>query len=158
MGYPHIWMLVVGDSFTASYPATAESVPLARADVTAFAEQAGVEAEELDSIRLAVSEAVANAVLHAYEQPNGSIQVSVNYLPGELWLFVGDSGSGFRVRHNSRGLGLGLALIARLADDFEILSRGTGGTELRMQFKLEELAQASDQDWRGSVASAASPA
>ena len=34
------------------------------------------------------------------------------------------------------GLGLGLALIAQLADDFQIHSRGTGGTELQMRFNL----------------------
>lgn len=151
-------MLVAGDSFSASYPAAAASVPAARAEVSEFAERAGAGPDELDTIRLAVSEAMANAVLHAYEQSPGTISVSATYLPGELWLFVADAGSGFRVRRNSRGLGLGLALIARLVDDFEILSRGAGGTELRMLFRLDALAASDDQGWRGSVASAASPA
>jgi len=151
-------MLAAGDSFSASYPATPASVPRARADATEFAERAGASPDKLDTIRLAVSEAVANGVLHAYDQPDGTISVSLNYLPGELWLFVSDSGTGFRVRRRSRGLGLGLALIARLVDDLQILSRGTGGTELRMLFKLDSVTAGEDQPRRGSVASAASPA
>jgi anti-sigma regulatory factor (Ser/Thr protein kinase) len=130
-------MLTPGDSYTESYPAVAESVPRARAAVTAFAEDAGARQDRLQSIRLAASEAVTNAVLHAYQGGKpGSIQISISYLDGELWLLIADSGSGLRARGDSPGLGLGLALIAQLADDFRIHSRGLGGTELQMRFEL----------------------
>lgn len=149
-------MLHPGETFARSYPACAGSVPLARAEVTEFARAAGIDDCQLEQIRLAVSEAVTNAVLHAYERPGGSVSISVTYLPGELWLLVSDQGDGLRVRR-SQGLGLGLALIAQLADDLQILSRGTGGTELRMQFRLGE-APAPPQPPRGSASSAAAPA
>jgi anti-sigma regulatory factor (Ser/Thr protein kinase) len=37
---------------------------------------------------------------------------------------------------DGRGLGLGLALIAQLADEFQIVRRASGGTQLQMRFRL----------------------
>ena len=150
-------MLNPGDTFSWSYPACAESVPRARADLTSFAYAAGAEGDRLELIRLATTEALTNAVLHAYEQPGGTVELTAAYVSGELWLIVSDQGAGLRVRRQSRGLGLGLALIAQLVDDFQLLSRATGGTELRMQFKLAEVPSET-HSWRGSVSSAATPA
>ena len=55
------------------------------------------------------------------------------------------------------------SLVAQLVDDFQILSRATGGTELRMQFKLEPSEKPATRAQRrhvrrGSVSSAATPA
>lgn len=150
-------MLSPGESLTRSYPADAESVRRGRAELTDFARMAGARDERLEAVRLAVSEAMTNAVLHAYEEPGGRVSLSATYVAGELWVFVADQGAGLRVRRDRRGLGLGLAVIARLVDDFQIVSRATGGTEIRMQFKLEP-AEFADQGPRGSVASAVSPA
>lgn len=130
-------MLVPGETFSTSYPAVAEAVPAARNTLTEFARRAGATEERLQAIRLAASEAITNAVLHAYElAERGEVHVSASYVEGELWVLVSDSGHGMRRRDDSPGLGLGLALVAQLADDFQILSRGSGGTELRMRFSL----------------------
>ena len=130
-------MLFPGDSFSSSYPAVPESVAPARQALTDFARQAGGTDEQMDAVRLAASEAVTNAVLHAYETGDaGEVYVSASYIDDELWLLIGDSGHGMRARDNSPGLGLGLALIAQMTDEFQILSRGSGGTELRMRFSL----------------------
>jgi serine/threonine-protein kinase RsbW len=130
-------MLVPGETFSASYPAVSDSVAAARNVLTDFAGAAGADEDQLHAIRLAASEAITNAIIHAYEQPaRGEVHVSASYVEGELWLLIADAGHGMRARANSPGLGLGLALIAQIADDFQILSRGSGGTELRMRFDL----------------------
>lgn len=148
-----------GKGFSQTYPAVADSVPSARTELTEFVAEAGAGGERLEAIRLAVSEAVTNGVLHAYNGSNGSIHVSASQAGEELWLFIADDGSGLRPRGPHSGLGLGLALIAQLADEFQILSRSTGGTELRMQFKLANRPRGDDQrQRRGSVSSAAVPA
>lgn len=109
----------------------------ARAAVTAFAEEAGARGERLETIRLAVSEAVTNAVQHAYRgRRGGTVNLCASYVQDELWLLIADSGSGLRAHSNRPGLGLGLMLIAQLADDFQIHSRAAGGTELQMRFRL----------------------
>ena len=157
--------MACGETFCETYPAVPESVPVARAALTAFASQAGAMGERLDAIRLAASEAVTNAVMHAYEKAGsdtgagcGAIQVSASYVQSEVWLLIADSGSGLRARGDSPGLGLGLALIAQLADDLQILSRGTGGTELRMRFELRSPQSRPSGHPLGSVSMAVSPA
>ena len=126
-----------GETFSATYEAVPEAVPTARRALTDFAREAGARGERLHAVKLASSEAITNVVMHAYEQSEtGEVQVSASYIEDELWVLVADSGHGLRPRDNSPGLGLGLALIAGLADEFQILSRGSGGTELRMRFDL----------------------
>jgi two-component sensor histidine kinase len=79
-------------------------------------------------------------------------------------VLIADDGTGLRPRGPHSGLGLGLALIAQLADDFQILSRAGGGTELRMQFRLADGNDPArdEHDGRdqlgGSVSSATVPA
>jgi serine/threonine-protein kinase RsbW len=142
-------MLIPGETFSESFPAVPEAVADARNALTDFARDAGADSDRLEAIRLAASEAVTNAVMHAYDAgQKGAVQVSASYVENELWLLVGDSGNGLRPRSNSPGLGLGLALIAQLADEFQIISRGSGGTELRLRFKLAAPRRRSDQGTR----------
>jgi len=120
-----------------SYPATPSSVPWARKVVAAFAVEAGIGGPRLEDIRVAVSEAVTNAVAYAYEGPPGEIHVLAAALLGELWIVVADDGEGMRERRgDTRGLGLGLGLMARLSDALTILTRSSGGVEVRMRFDL----------------------
>jgi stage II sporulation protein AB (anti-sigma F factor) len=161
-------MLIPGETFSESYPAAPDAVAQARTALTDFARNAGANQEQLDAVRLATSEAVTNAVMHAYDRgQKGTVQVSASYIENELWLLVADAGHGLRPRSNSPGLGLGLALIAQLADEFQILSRGSGGTELRLRFKLPTRKRRSGptpkgsrngRQARGSVSTALSPA
>jgi anti-sigma regulatory factor (Ser/Thr protein kinase) len=137
-------MLLPGETFSASYPAVPEAVAAARKALTGFACEAGASGEQLQAVRLAASEAVTNVVMHAYERSeNGEVHVSASYVEDELWLLISDAGHGIRPRDNSPGLGLGLVLIAQLADEFQVLTRGSGGTELRMRFDLSSGGPAS---------------
>jgi serine/threonine-protein kinase RsbW len=152
-----------GEAYSESFPAVAESVPRARAAVTDFAERAGATEERLQAIQLAASEAVTNAIRHAYADPRqaGEVEIAACRAENELWLLVADSGTGLRASSRAPGLGLGLPLIAQLADDFEILSRGTGGTEVRLRFKLRTREREPDEpraQLRGSFSRAISPA
>src|SRR5438270_10506247 len=109
--------MIVEKDLRDSYPAVAGSVPRAREAVAAIAALAGASDERIDSVRLAVSEAVTNAVVHAYEGQDGEIEVSAKVDDHELEVEVDDDGRGLRAgaRH---GLGLGLALIALSSDTF----------------------------------------
>ncbi len=51
-----------------SFPAAPESVPRARALVATYAARAGAEGSRLDAVKLAVSEAATNVVVHAYRE------------------------------------------------------------------------------------------
>jgi anti-sigma regulatory factor (Ser/Thr protein kinase) len=126
--------------------------------VTELAEAVGVSGEQLDAVRLAVSEALTNVVVHAYGGGSGLIHVSAAHAAGELWVLVADDGSGLHARDHSPGLGIGLALIAEISDGFAVVERSCGGTELRVRFAIEPTVPPADGHAGGSSASAASPA
>jgi len=124
----------VQESLSESYPATPAAVPAARHAVGDYAVVAGAGPDQLDAIRLAVSEAVTNAVKHAYPDGGGEIHMTAAALDGELWILVADEGVGVHTPTQDPGLGLGLALIADACEEFVITERAEGGTEARMRF------------------------
>lgn len=168
-------MIDLVQSLSESFPAIPRSLPVARRAVTALAADACATPEQIADIRLAVSEAVTNVILHAYGNGAGAIHLAAAVLEGELWVLIGDDGGGLRSRSGRSGLGLGLALIAQASDELTIVNRSGGGTELRMRFRLDVveapavqapaggrevpagLVAAVNQS-RGSVLSAISPA
>ena len=100
---------------------------------------AGAAGERLDEIRLAVSEALTNAVVHAYRNGEaGRLHVTAAVASDELWVLIGDDGRGLHAWNDSRGLGIGLSLISGLSDDFAIVTRASGGTEVQMRFDLRK--------------------
>lgn len=141
-----------------TFPAVPASVPQARHAVERFAEAAGMTGDDLDSLRLAVSEAISNVVRHAYRSgEEGAIHVLAAIAGDELWVLIGDDGHGLQAVSDDPGLGVGLALIASVSDHFAVINRSGGGTELRMRFQLARLPRRlarPARHRRGSVASA----
>lgn len=130
-------MIAVRHRLNESLPAVAASVPRARTLAARFAREAGLSQERLHRLRLAVSEAVTNVVVHAYRGRPGTVSVAAAIAAGELWVLISDSGCGYQTPSDSPGLGLGLALIADACDDFVIAERAEGGTEARLLFTLD---------------------
>jgi anti-sigma regulatory factor (Ser/Thr protein kinase) len=123
----------------AVYPAVAQAVTSARHELAAYAERMGINGERLDSVRLAVSEAVANAVLHAYRGEPGAIRLTAAVTGGMLRVTVADHGCGHRMPAEKPGLGLGFGLMATASDEFE-LADGNPGTQVRLVFLLDASA------------------
>jgi anti-sigma regulatory factor (Ser/Thr protein kinase) len=90
------------------------------------------------AIEVAVSEAVSNAVVHAYRESAepGRIAVRAAFDATVLHVEVIDTGVGMRPRADSPGLGLGLPLIAQLAAHLDITS--DGGTRVKMAFAVRD--------------------
>jgi anti-sigma regulatory factor (Ser/Thr protein kinase) len=118
-------------------PATAEAVGEIRGEVRAFAAAHGANPAALASIVLAIDEAVANVVQHAYLDAPGSVCVEADIEDGEIELVVIDEGEGFTVGSPPRsGLGLGLGLMRDGTNAFEIRDRPAGGVEVWLSFRL----------------------
>ncbi len=114
------------------------AVPLARSVLTSVAERAGVPATVREAMALAVTEACANVVLHAYPDAPGDLEVRAGKTGTAVIVEVADDGQGLVARIENPRLGLGLPLIAQLADAFEIRTgRKRPGLVLRMQFDLD---------------------
>ena len=133
-------MIALRESLKESLPAIAASVPRARALVADFARHRGLSGEHLDRLRLAVSEAVTNVVVHAYRDRPGSLTIAGAVASGELLVLVSDTGCGYQTPSRKPGLGLGLMLMADQCDEFVIAERAEGGTEARLMFVLDGAA------------------
>jgi serine/threonine-protein kinase RsbW len=111
------------------------SVSLARHALAEFVAGRSIEGP---AVEVAVSEAVSNAVVHAYRETSdpGRIVVRAEFADARLRVAVSDRGLGMRPRADSPGLGLGLPLIAQLATHVDITSEG--GTTVLMDFALRD--------------------
>jgi serine/threonine-protein kinase RsbW len=114
-------------------PAEPRSIRAIREAVRKFA--AEHEVPDLDGIALALSEAATNVVLHAYRDGSrGDVRVVACAEPERLVVVVRDYGCGMRPRHDSPGMGVGLAVIGHLVTHLNVEAPEGDGTRLRMHF------------------------
>jgi anti-sigma regulatory factor (Ser/Thr protein kinase) len=118
-----------------SLPARAENVALVRQVIGALAEALAFPPKTIEDIRLAVTEACTNVVRHAYRDREGPLEIVIEPSGDRLTVVVGDRGTGIMPNPASDGPGLGLPLIAALADSFDIDHAPHRGSRLSMQFQ-----------------------
>src|ERR1700754_235878 len=99
----------VTDTFARSYEAAPSAVARARSELASFASDAGASGGLVDGVRLAVSEAVTNAVRHAYPRTPGEVRVLARVGRDTLEVIVADDGCGVHSESDGKGLGFGLA-------------------------------------------------
>jgi serine/threonine-protein kinase RsbW len=118
-------------------PARAENVAVVRHAISGLGEALGIDDQTLSDVKLAVTEACTNAVVHAYPDGEGPLEVAAYVSARRLMLVVRDEGRGIVPRTDSPGLGLGLPLIATLAEALELGTDDLEHTEVRMTFRLD---------------------
>lgn len=120
-------------------PSRAEYVLLARLVVSQIGQMAGLGQGEVYDLKLAVTEAVTNAIRHAEVE---SFEIEYVARPRTVEITVRDAGEGFdagdlSTTPDSQG-GFGLAVIGNLVDEVILDSTGKGGTELKMVYRSPE--------------------
>jgi serine/threonine-protein kinase RsbW len=135
----------VSDRYTLVFPARPEYLVLARLALTGVARLAPVDEEALADLRLAVTEAAANACRHAYGDDGGDVTVHLALREDDLLeVVVEDDGPGFDEetveQWDAQALGedgMGIAIIRAVAENVEIGPRQDGtGTRLRFTRSL----------------------
>lgn len=121
-------------------PGAAESVGEIRAAVAQLAVDCGFSEQKVEAIRLAVSEAVSNAVIHGYSENPGQVTVSAELDEDRvLEVVIADQGRGMLPHRDSDGLGLGVPLMTTLSDHVEIISAtDMTGTEVHLYFRIAD--------------------
>jgi len=119
-------------------PARAENVAVIRHALGGLGDALGLDPGDLADMKLAVTEACTNVVMHAYpEDVDGELWVSATLGEDTIAIAVRDAGRGITPRPDSPGLGLGLPLIASLAEHLEVGSGDSdASTEVTMVFRL----------------------
>lgn len=120
-------------------PAVAENVAVVRHAFGGLGEVLDISDQAVSDIKLAVTEACTNVVVHAYPGGAGPMGVRAHIADRRLTVVVTDQGRGILPRADSPGLGLGLPLIATLAESLELGKGADDETEVRMTFTLDVL-------------------
>jgi serine/threonine-protein kinase RsbW len=111
-----------------SIAARPHNIVIVRQVVGALAEAFGLPPASCFDVQLAVTEACANVVRHAYEDGRGPIEITVDPEADALKIVVADHGRGIGPSPDTDGPGLGLPMIAALTEKLAIdHPPGTGG-------------------------------
>ena len=124
-------------AFIATYGIRSDSAARARSALADFATRQGVVPDTVDAVKLAVSEAVTNAIVHAYGGGghSGKVRVAAGVRDGHIWISVEDDGCGHVTPSTRPGLGYGLRVIQQVVEHANITERPDGGTTVLMQFR-----------------------
>ena len=125
------------------FPSRSSNEAFARAAAAAFAAQLDPTMEELGDLRTAVSEAVTNAIVHAYPDSIGRIAMRLRILNGStLEISVRDWGRGIedveramQPLYTSGGeerSGMGFTIMGSFTDKLRVRSRPGKGTTVTM--------------------------
>ncbi len=125
-------------------PAAPANVAVIRQVLAGLADDLAIDAAQCADMKIAVTEACTNVVVHAYPGGQGPLETTMSVLAGSLVVSVRDRGTDFKptlglaTKPETPGdaaLGFGLSLIAALSDEFAIRA-GASGTEIQMLFAL----------------------
>ncbi|KXH80957.1 anti-sigma B factor RsbW [Sporosarcina sp. HYO08] len=124
-------------------PAKAQYVGVARLTITGLSTRVGFTYDEIEDLKIATSEAMTNAIQHAYnENEDGEVVVGCALFDDKLEIMVADHGKSFNYEETKKSVGpyndkeevqflreggLGLYLMETLMDDVKI-HRGEGVT------------------------------
>ena len=129
------------------FPSVSSNEAFARSATAAFAAQMDPTLDELGDVKTAVSEAVTNAIVHAYPDRIGVVTLRLRRLPGSiLEITVKDTGCGIpdvaKAREpmfttgGAERSGMGLTIMESFMNSLTIRSAPGKGTTVRMRKKL----------------------
>ncbi|MFQ5628544.1 MAG: ATP-binding protein [bacterium] len=126
------------------FPSQSDNLEIIRDAVSRIAEKAGFDENNINMIELAVDEACANVVNHAFQE-SGSQPINIEITVGakKFIIVVSDRGKGFDLQKlrkpdmkeyisSKRVGGLGIHIIQTLMDEVQFHSESGKGTHVRM--------------------------
>lgn len=125
----------------------ASNEAFARVAVAAFSAQLDPTIEELADIKTAVSEAVTNCIIHAYEKKQGIVKIISKLKENEVIIEISDTGKGienidmakeplYTTKPNLERSGMGFTIMESFMDSINIESIVGLGTKVTMTKKI----------------------
>ena len=116
----------------------------ARITVAAFASQLNPTIEQLADIKTAVSEAVTNCIIHAYEEKEGIIKIVCKLFADSIVIEISDTGRGienieeakkplYTSKPNLERSGMGFTIMESFMDEMNVESVLGLGTKVTMK-------------------------
>lgn len=133
--------MAIKNQIIMSIRSLSENVGIARVSAAAFAAQIDFTLNEIEEIKVAVSEAVSNAVIHGYEYQDGEIEIKMTLYEDRLEFIIIDHGKGIpdialarqpSYSSDPERMGLGFAFMESFMDELCIESEVNTGTLVKM--------------------------
>ncbi len=129
---------------TLTFPSKSANEAFARSSAASFAAQLDPTLDELGDVKTAVSEAVTNAIVHAYPDTLGKVELKLRLYPGnEMELIVRDWGVGIPdveqartplfTTGNEERSGMGFTIMESFTDHLKVRSIPGKGTTVTMR-------------------------
>lgn len=124
-------------------PALSKNEAFARNALAAFVLDLSPTVEEINDLKTAVSEAVTNSVVHAYDG-DGVIEIAAEIDEKTLFVSISDFGKGiadvnqarepfFTTKEDKEHSGMGFTIMETFMDELEIISSEGNGTTISMK-------------------------
>jgi serine/threonine-protein kinase RsbW len=116
-------------------PAKAQYIGIARLTISGLASRLGFNYDEIEDLKIATSEAVTNAVQHAYQGKEGEVVVGCALFEDKIEIMIADHGESFNYEETKKDIGpyneleeveflreggLGLYLMETLMDEVKV--------------------------------------
>ena len=147
-------MMNILNSAKVDFLSKAENLGFARVSATSFAAFLDFTLDELEDIKLTVSEAVSNCIIHSYSDGTGSVEMDMKVFDENdgryLQITITDTGIGIADLDEARRpgyssdpehMGMGLTMMEALSDSMEIISDRENGTKVTMKFSHKDSNQ-----------------
>ncbi len=129
------------------FDAKDENVSISRLVVAAFLSRLNPTLDEIEDVKVAVSEAVTNAIVHGYEKCEGSVFLEIFSCDNTVMISVRDKGCGiedvkkakeplFTTKPFEERSGLGFTVMESFMDSLHIESAVNSGTEVTMTKRI----------------------
>ncbi|WP_010165886.1 anti-sigma F factor [Candidatus Epulonipiscium viviparus] len=137
-----------------NFQSISRNTSFVRATIGAFLSSLDLNMEELYDIKMAVSEAVTNAILHGYKNdPHQLVQLTCSYQESQthfdITITVTDTGAGitnidqarqamFTTSEDAERAGLGFTVMETIMDAVEISSKVDVGTTVTLHMTVQK--------------------
>lgn len=129
------------------FPASSEFISTIRLAMSGIATNCNLDIDEIEDIKIAISEACNNAIQHAYstESINPRLKITINCDKKVFKISISDQGKGFdtstiqsqNAQDNEKlGLGLGITFMKTLMDDVKLESTIDKGSTITISKKI----------------------
>ena len=138
--------MAIKNKVSMSFLSLSENVGIARLAAASFAAQLDFTINEIEEIKVAISEAVSNSVIHGYGEIVGDIDFNMILYDNKIEYTIIDYGRGIENIELARQpaystdperMGLGFVFMESFMDELEIKSEYGQGTTVRMCKKIE---------------------
>lgn len=129
--------------------ANSKNESFARFSVASFATYLNPTLEEIEDIKMAVSEAVTNCIIHGYEGNEGEIYINLGIKENKLYVEIEDKGKGIENIEKAREplytskpemerSGMGFTVMEAFMDEIQVISNLGEGTKICMVKKISK--------------------